>query len=152
MAAYYKKKTKNELELIVSESKTLAEVMRKLGYSSNRGNSIKGLKQYFDELGIDYSKFSNNFFTYSHPINELEDILVENCSYTNMTRLKKRILKAGLLKNECYICGISEWQDKPLVLQLDHINGNNRDNRIENLRLLCPNCHSQTDTWCGKNK
>lgn len=152
MAAYYKKKTKNELELIVSESKTLAEVMRKLGYSGNRGNSIKGLKQYFDDLGIDYSKFSNNFFAYSHPINKLEDILVENCSYTNMARLKKRILQAGLLKNECYICGISEWQDKPLVLQLDHINGNNRDNRIENLRLLCPNCHSQTETFCRKNK
>ena len=69
-----------------------------------------------------------------------------------MTSLKKRILRAGLLKNECYICGLKEWLNKPIVLQLDHINGNNKDNRIENLRLLCPNCHSQTSTWCGKNK
>lgn len=152
MAAYYKLKTKEELEKIINESKTLAEVMYKLGYSGNRGNSIKGLKNYLDELNIDYSKYINNFYAYSHPQNELKDILVENSSYSNMTRLKKRIINAGLLKNECYICGINEWQNKPLVLQLDHINGNNRDNRIENLRLLCPNCHSQTDTWCGKNK
>ena len=152
MAAYYKLKTKEELEKIINESKTLAEVMYKLGYSGNRGNSIKGLKNYLDELNIDYSKYTNNFYAYSHPQNELKDILVENSSYSNMTRLKKRIINAGLLKNECHICGINEWQNKPLVLQLDHINGNNRDNRIENLRLLCPNCHSQTDTWCGKNK
>ena len=152
MAAYYKKKTKEELEKIVNESKTFAEVMRKLGYSNNRGNSIKGMKEHFDSLGIDYSKYSNNFYAHSHPRNDIEDILVENCSYTNMTSLKKRILRAGLLKNECYICGLKEWLNKPIVLQLDYINGNNKDNRIENLRLLCPNCHSQTSTWCGKNK
>ena len=53
---------------------------------------------------------------------------------------------------KCHICGIDEWNDKAIVLQLDHINGVKRDNRIENLRFLCPNCHSQTDTFAGKNK
>jgi len=56
----------------------------------------------------------------------------------------------GLLEYKCSICGINTWLNKPLTLQLDHINGDNRDNRIEILRLLCPNCHSQTDNFCGK--
>lgn len=67
--------------------------------------------------------------------------------------LKKKILKNKLLANECQICKQPpEWNGKILVLQLDHINGINNDNRIENLRLLCPNCHSQTDTFCHKNR
>lgn len=153
MEAYYKQFSKEELERIVNESKTLAEVMRILGYTGNRGNSINGLKKYFDKLGIDYSKFSkNSIHNFSHPQKELSEILVKNCEYTNLTRLKKRIMRENLLGDVCSICGIKEWQGKPLVLQVDHINGDNRDNRIENLRLLCPNCHSQTETFCRKKK
>ena len=151
MKCYYKEICIEKLKDIVESSGTFAEVMRKLGYSANRGNSISGLKKYLDENQIDYSKFSkNNILNYSHPTNELDEILVENSKYTNMTRLKARIIRDGLLKYECEICHISEWNGKKLVLQLDHINGNNRDNRIENLRLLCPNCHSQTETFRGK--
>lgn len=78
----------------------------------------------------------------------LEDILIENSKYTNSCRLKERLIKYGYLQNKCYICCITEWNHLPIVLQLDHINGINTDNRIENLRLLCPNCHSQTDNFC----
>ncbi|MGE0542259.1 MAG: HNH endonuclease [Dehalococcoidia bacterium] len=70
---------------------------------------------------------------------------------TNRGHLKHRLLTDGLLVNQCAICGISEWCGKPLTLHLDHINGKNNDDRLENLRLLCPNCHSQTDTYCGGN-
>lgn len=81
-----------------------------------------------------------------------EDVLVENSSYKR-TNLKKRLLKDGILKNECVICGLQElWQDKHLNMILDHINGVYNDNRLENLRLLCPNCNSQTDTFSGRNK
>lgn len=61
------------------------------------------------------------------------------------------MVSEGLLKGECYICGISSWREKPLVLRLDHINGIRDDNRLTNLRMLCPNCDSQTDTYCGRN-
>lgn len=84
----------------------------------------------------------------------LSEILVEDSAYTNITRLKIRLLREGLLEPKCYAvdCGLTEWKGKPISLQLDHINGDNLDHRIENLRLLCPNCHSQTDTFAGKNK
>ena len=153
MKAYYKQKSKEELELIVKESITWAEVMRKLGYTANRGNSYKAVKSYVESLGIDYSHFKGKAHgTTTNTKYNLNEILVKDTLYTNMTKLKEKILKAGLLEYKCSICGISEWQGKPITLQLDHINGNNRDNRIENLRILCPNCHSQTETFCRKTK
>lgn len=70
---------------------------------------------------------------------------------TNPTGKHKEILiKEGFVEYKCSVCGISEWNEKPLMLQLDHINGDRYDNSIENLRLICPNCHSQTDTYCNK--
>lgn len=69
----------------------------------------------------------------------------------NRTHLKRRLLAAGLLHECCACCGIADWKGKPLSLQLHHVNGDGSDNRIENLELLCPNCHSQTDTWGGRN-
>jgi Zn finger protein HypA/HybF involved in hydrogenase expression len=63
-----------------------------------------------------------------------------------------RLLRAGLLENRCEECGISEWLGRPLIIQIDHINGVRDDHRLENLRMLCPNCHSQTDTYGARNK
>lgn len=65
--------------------------------------------------------------------------------------VRRRLLDEGILRDECYECGISRWLGTKLTLQLDHINGINDDNRIDNLRMLCPNCHSQTETFSGKN-
>ncbi len=70
----------------------------------------------------------------------------------NRHHVKIRLLAAGLKEPECELCGLSEWQGEPLALELHHINGDGHDNRLENLQLLCPNCHSQTDTWGGRNK
>jgi len=72
--------------------------------------------------------------------------------YANRASVRRVIIKDGLLPYECSECDISEWNDKKLALHLDHINGKNGDHRLENLRFLCPNCHSQTDTYTGKNK
>ena len=86
------------------------------------------------------------------PTRPLEEILVENSTYTNRYKLKQRLLKANVLKYNCVECGITEWNNQPIALHLDHINGISDDHRLENLRLLCPNCHSQTDTYAGKSK
>lgn len=80
----------------------------------------------------------------------LEDILIQNSTYLSTNNLKQKLLKNNKMKYECQNCKISEWDGKKLVLQLDHINGVSNDHRFENLRLLCPNCHSQTETFAGK--
>ena len=67
--------------------------------------------------------------------------------------MKSRLIKEEILEYKCALCGnTGEWQGQSLTLQLDHINGINNDNRLKNLRLLCPNCHSQTKTFSGRNK
>lgn len=66
--------------------------------------------------------------------------------------VKSRLLMAGLKEERCESCGLTDWRGQPLSLELHHVNGDGHDNRLENLRLLCPNCHSQTDTWGARNK
>jgi transposase-like protein len=80
----------------------------------------------------------------------LDDLLVKG-RRTNRTHLKGRLLAAGLKRNKCEICGITRWMGKPVNMQLHHKNGDGADNRLENIQFLCGNCHSQTDTYGGRN-
>lgn len=80
----------------------------------------------------------------------LENLLVIGRKQTSRTHLKQRLIQAGLKDNRCQRCGITEWKDEPLSMELHHINGDGTDNRLENLQLLCGNCHSQTDNWGGR--
>jgi Zn finger protein HypA/HybF involved in hydrogenase expression len=83
---------------------------------------------------------------------ELDEILQGMHPTYQTFKLKNRLIKEKVLEYKCSICKINEWNNKQISLHLDHIDGNNHNHRLENLRLLCPNCHSQTNTWCGKNK
>lgn len=143
-----------EFTHIIQESISYSEVLRKLDLQTCGGNSTNILKRRIDELNlsIDHFQAQTEAARYSRTI-PLKEILVENSTYSNISRLKIRIVKEGLLKYECSECGnIGEWNNLPLTLQLDHINGVSNDHRIENLRFLCPNCHAQTENYAGKNK
>lgn len=144
--------TDDDFRNLVSESMNITDILRKLGLCTTGGTSSRSLKKRIAELEINTDHFSSastcNKSTFS-----LSEILISDSKYTNIHRLKKRLVSESVLKYECSICGnIGEWLGKPLSLQLDHINGKNNDHRIENLRFLCPNCHCQTDTYAGKNK
>jgi 5-methylcytosine-specific restriction endonuclease McrA len=142
---------KEELQEIVYKYDTLSDVLRYFKINPKGGNA-RTLKERLEFDNIDWTHIKNNNKTYT-PFREkrpIEEYLIEN-SKCNHYHLKKRLIEENFLENKCYICGSKpEWNGKELSMQLDHINGIYNDDRLENLRLLCPNCHSQTETFNGK--
>jgi 5-methylcytosine-specific restriction endonuclease McrA len=82
---------------------------------------------------------------------DLKEILAGKHPEFQTFKLKNRLLKEGIIKNVCSVCGITEWNGKKLVMELDHIDGNRTNHKLNNLRMLCPNCHAQTETYRAKN-
>lgn len=136
------KYTPNELEQIIQQSNSFSEVIRKLGYSTSSGDNIKTLKRRIAEFNIDISHFKS-----VKPMSRTEEnIFVENSTASQAT-LRRWYIKGNYTPYICAICGQEPiWQGKELTLILDHINGINNDDRLENLRWVCPNCNQQLDT------
>jgi len=140
-------KKENLLE-IIKNSASLKDVFIHLNYSSS-GNAYKRVKNYLDSINIDYSSLTNKRWSSKEKNND--DVFIDGSNFCGKS-LKNKILKHKLLEYKCCECGnTGEWNNKKLSLQLDHKNGVSNDNRLENLRFLCPNCHSQTPTFAGKN-
>lgn len=118
----------------VKSSFSYAEVMKKIGLKPagkvwNQGERYRPIKE-------------------AQP---LEEILVEHSSYVSTNHLKERLLKEGVKEHKCECCGNTEWMGEPIALELHHVNGIKDDLRIENLQILCPNCHAFTDNYRGRN-
>ena len=163
-AKYKTKYTRDFVQELVDKHESIAQILDDLGLKKVGGNytTIKKWIRYYD---IDTSHFTGQSWAKSSNVNSdsrvrrlrdfiripNEDVFCENSSYDNGTRIKKRLFEDYNWEYKCYECGISEWNGKAITLHLDHINGIHSDNRFDNLTLLCPNCHSQTQTYAGKN-
>ena len=151
----------DELQELLNTSNSYIDVLRKLYYQTNNGNNINTLKKRIMLDGFDTSLLDVNrkesqdkhravlFLKNEKPFEEV----FKDDSLANPSIVRKKLKKYKLLEYKCVLCGnIGEHLNKPLTLQMDHINGKNNDHRLENLRWLCPNCHCQTDTHSGKKK
>jgi hypothetical protein len=116
----------------------------------DEGHSFRQCKDRFGFAAASWSKAIRRGAPVSRPRGRPLELILKN-SRSRCT-IKRRLLMAGKLVNRCDFCGLSEWRGQPLSIQIDHINGVRNDHRIENLRMLCPNCHSQTGTFAGRNK
>lgn len=139
--------TNEEFIKIFQQSKSYADCMRKMGYKSCSGDNLKILKTKIEQLNLSTEHFTESTFG---EIRTDDEIFCEN-STVSQSVLRRRYLKKYPME-KCSICGqIAFWNNKPMTLILDHINGSNHDNRIENLRWVCPNCNIQLDTTGGRN-
>ena len=137
----------NKIKEYVKTSINLSEVLDKLEIP-RQGNNSKTLRNILDKNQIDYSHFTGRARTYTTKEIPIEEYL-SNAKSISTHSLKSKLLSSGLKLNQCECCGISEWRGKQLTIQLHHIDGNNKNNSLENLQMLCPNCHSLTENYCG---
>ena len=147
--------TIDNLKEAVASSINIAQVFSKLNLKPS-GPSYKAFHSDVEQHNIDTAHLlgKGHMFGRNHTLilaTPLEEVQVEHSTYPT-SRLRQRLLKEGILEAVCSICGIKDWMGNSLTLHLDHINGRHRDHRSENLRLLCPNCHSQTENYCSRNR
>ena len=151
----YRNYSEDELRAAVANSTSYRQALQKLGLAAAGGNYAT-IKLRIKELELDVSHMTGQSWLKGkknpHSVRKpLEEVLVADRP-TSSHSLKKRLIEEGVFVAECKWCELTEWRGQSIPLELDHINGKHDDNRLENLRLLCPNCHAQTDTYRGKNK
>jgi 5-methylcytosine-specific restriction endonuclease McrA len=139
----------NEIRKVCEESITMAEAASKMGIHFNT------FKRYAVKFGCyDPNQGGKGLKKTQNPSGKipLNDILDGKHPQYQTFKLKKRLLEEGLLLNKCSCCGLMEWLGNPISIELDHIDGNRNNHSLSNLRMLCPNCHSQTPTFGSKKR
>lgn len=144
--------TNQEFEAAIKASISVRQVLIKLGLGET-GDNYAMVKIKAKQLNLDVSHFKGKgankgrVFPSRIPIEKY----LSNTKRISSHELRLRLLKDGLFEHKCCKCNNTTWNDQPIPLELDHIDGNHRNNNISNLTILCPNCHAQTPTYCGKN-
>lgn len=147
------KYTKELLEEHIKNCYSFAELARRLGLKPE-GSNPKTLKKKLEEFDIDYSHFTGQGWNQGlkfkpNPAKDLKDIMVKNSTYQSY-KLLHRMIKEGIKEWKCENCGNTKWNEKLIPLELHHIDGDNTNHTLENLQILCPNCHAQTENFRGK--
>ncbi len=149
--------TDDEFRRAVAESLSVRQVLTCIGLVPAGGN-YKTVHNRIKLLELDTSHFTGAGWNVGARYRMLgkpfswEGILVENSAYTSTFRLRNRLITEGLKESQCEACGLTEWLNQAIPLELHHANGVNNDHRLANLRLLCPNCHALTENYRGKNQ
>ena len=149
--------TDDEFRQAVAASLSMRQVLGLIGLVPAGGN-YKTVHVRIARLGLDTSHFTgaawnvgSRFKMPGRPFS-WDEILIENSLYTSTSRLRNRLIEHELKERKCEQCGLMEWLDKPILLELHHCNGVNNDNRLLNLQLLCSNCRALTENYRGKNQ
>lgn len=150
--------TEQQLVHAVQHSLSIRQVLGCLGLSQQGGGAYATVKSRIRSLDLDTSHFTGQGWnvhgaaTRGRVRRPLDTLLVEHAPAYPSSRLKRRLIDSDLILERCAICGLAPWwHGQRLVLRLDHINGVHDDNRLQNLRLVCPNCDSQLPTFAGRN-
>ena len=159
MVAKWKKYSKCELQEFLDKSNSIQGFMSQIGYKSIAGSNAQTAHFIINTYNLDLSQMeinkkdaiSQRAKKRQKNIEDYQNLFVKNSTMKRNT-IRKVIIKNNLIPYICSFCGNNgEWLNSTIALELDHKNGVNNDNRLENLRWLCPNCHAITDTYCGKN-
>jgi len=148
-----RKYTEHQLREAVKNSTSLAQTLKELGVAPFGGN-YHVLRRALGHFNLDTSHFTGQLWNKGKTIGPKQPLqkYLSNELQIRSSQLKSRLLSEGVLTRRCVHCRNTEWLGQPIPLELDHINGNHFDNRLLNLRLLCPNCHALTPTYRGKNR
>jgi 5-methylcytosine-specific restriction endonuclease McrA len=147
--------SRQEMQALLDSSNTMVQILKWLGFNAYTGNHRTLNKRILEE-NFSLDKFKENHVKYMsekglRPEIPITTMMIENSHFSRKT-LRTKILKESTIEYKCQKCGNDGmWNGEKITLQLEHINGINNDHRIENLLFLCPNCHSQTKTYGGRN-
>jgi hypothetical protein len=145
--------TPDQLIAAVRDATSMRQVLLALGVAPYGGN-YGVLRRALEREGVDTSHFLGRGWNRGLQLRPRRSLhaYLQNSAPIASFKLKRRLLREGLLQPRCALCNLTTWRDAPVPLELDHINGNNRDNSLANLRLLCPNCHALTPTYRSRRR
>lgn len=144
--AKWKQLSEEEFAQLVKESRSFQDLAQRIGYKKEGGGTQTALKEAVKERGLDTSHFLGQGWNKDN--HDYSTFTKDSVKKNGKTTLKAIINLRG---RKCECCGFTEWLGKPINLEIHHIDGDHNNNELENIQLLCPNCHSYTDNYCGKN-